>query len=452
MKTEYRILSTTAILGYGFPMTSFERGLAEKPDLIAADAGSTDPGPWYLGSGTSFTDRAAVKRDLAIMLRAGLELKIPIVVGTAGGSGADVHLQWCLDIAREICREDGLHPRVGVIHAEYEPAAVVAAHERGDLVPLGPAPEADRDTILASSHIVGQMGVEPFIYALDQGVDFVLAGRAYDPSVFAADPIRKGCDPGLALHLGKILECAAICADPGSGSDCMMGYLGEDYFRLKALSPERRCTEYSVAAHTLYEKSDPYHLPGPGGSLDLTDCTFEQQADGSVKVTGSRFIPADEYTIKLEGARLAGFRTVSIAGTRDPIMIREIDGTLEAVRARIADNFGGSLDYKLNFIIYGRDGVMGSLEPHPDTSGAHELGIIIEAVAPTQEDADTVCSFARSTMLHYGYPGRVATAGNLAFPFSPSDLHAGEVYEFSLYHLLRTPDPLANFAYEEVNF
>ena len=38
-----RILSPTAILGYGFPETSFASGLALNPDVIAVDAGSTDP-------------------------------------------------------------------------------------------------------------------------------------------------------------------------------------------------------------------------------------------------------------------------------------------------------------------------------------------------------------------------------------------------------------------------
>jgi hypothetical protein len=47
-----------------------------------------------------------------------------------------------------------------------------------------------------------------------------------------------------------------------------------------------------------------------------------------------------------------------------------------------------------------------------------------------------LCSLARSTLLHYGYDGRISTAGNLAFPFSPSDISMGEVYEFSIYHLL----------------
>jgi hypothetical protein len=174
--------------------------------------------------------------------------------------------------------------------------------------------------------------------------------------------------------------------------------------------------------------------------------------EGRIRVTGSKFVPSAQNTIKLEGARRVGFRTVSIAGTRDPIMIREIDNIIAGVKERVADNYKSeNWDYQLNFIVYGRDGVMGKLEPTPDTSQVHELGIIIEAVAETQELSETVCATARSTMLHYGYPGRIATAGNLAFPFSPSDFHAGAVYEFSVYHLLQTDDPLKFFKIETVS-
>jgi hypothetical protein len=130
-------------------------------------------------------------------------------------------------------------------------------------------------------------------------------------------------------------------------------------------------------------------------------------------------------------------------------MIAKIDAIIKGVEERVADNFRGSLEnYRLRFNIYGRDGVMANLEPNPSTAGVHELGIIIEALAPTQDQADTICSFARSTMLHYGYEGRRSTAGNLAFPYSPSDFHAGEVYVFSVYHLLETEDPAALFRRE----
>ena len=85
------------------------------------------------------------------------------------------------------------------------------------------------------------------------------------------------------------------------------------------------------------------------------------------------------------------------------------------------------------------NGVMGKLEPNPVPG--HEVGLIIEAVAGTQEQANTICSFCRTTLLHYGYEGRIATAGNLALPYSPSDLPAGAVYEYCIHHLLpATPD------------
>ncbi len=152
-----------------------------------------------------------------------------------------------------------------------------------------------------------------------------------------------------------------------------------------------------------------------------------------MRVSGSRFIPDAHYAVKLEGAKRVGFRTVSIACARDPIFIAKVDDIIEGVRTRVADNFSGmaTAGYQLMFRLYGRDGVMGTLEPRQGVN-CHELGILIEAVAPTQELANTICSFARSTMLHYGYPGRISTAGNLAFPYSPSDFKAGEVYQFSI--------------------
>ncbi|MBP6059768.1 MAG: 3-methylaspartate ammonia-lyase, partial [Candidatus Saccharicenans sp.] len=85
-------------------------------------------------------------------------------------------------------------------------------------------------------------------------------------------------------------------------------------------------------------------------------------------------------------------------------------------------------------------GVMGELEPVKKTR-SHELGIVIEVVAPTQAEADAVLALTRSVLLHYGYEGRIATAGNLAFPFSPSDVAMGKVYEFSIYHLMEVSDP-----------
>lgn len=454
MKEEFRILSTTAILGYGFPVASFEEGMKRDPHLIAVDAGSTDPGPYYLGAGVSFTDRDAVKRDLELMIKAGVERGIPVVIGTAGGSGGQPHLEWNKQIIEEIAKEQNLHFKLALIHAEIPHEDVKKALKEGRIHALEPGVEGAgliEEDIDATSRIVAQMGIDPFIAAHKGGAQVILAGRAYDPAVFSALAVEQGYDMGLATHLGKILECAAICATPGSGSDCMFGYIGEDYFRVEPLSAARKCTTVSVAAHTLYEKTNPYILPGPGGHLDLTSTSFEQDTETTVKVRGSKFVPGDQYAIKLEGAKRIGFRTVSIAGTRDPVMMSQIDNIIQAVKDRVADNFSSkNLKYYLNFTVYGRDGVMAALEPLRNEPKAHEFGIVIEAVADTQAQADTICAFARSTMLHYGYEGRRATAGNLAFPYSPSDFHAGEVYVFSVYHLMDVTDPATPFAIDYV--
>lgn len=448
---EIKVLSPTAILGYGFPIASFEKAMAMKPDVIAVDAGSTDPGPYYLGAGKSFTDRMAVKRDLSIMIDASLKNNIPLLIGSAGGSGGNIHLKWCVDIVSEIIGENST-AKVAVISAEVNKSHVLNEFYKKGITPLNNVPEVTKDDIEKSTRIVAQMGLLPFFEALDEKADIIIAGRTYDPVVFAAYAIKKGYDIGLALHMGKILECACIAATPGSGSDCMMGCIGKDYFKVFPLNEARKCTTLSVAAHTLYEKSNPYILHGPDGIIDLTKCSFEQFDNNTVKVSGTKFIPSKIPMVKLEGAKISGYRTISIAGIRDKILIDQLDDVLEKVKQMTSTNFKKHItDYFIDFRIYGKNGVMGDNEPVKHTT-SHELGLIIDVVSASQDDSNTICSFVRSSLLHYGYKGRISTAGNLAFPYSPSDFKAGEVYEFCLYHLIKYQDNMFNTTWLGENY
>jgi hypothetical protein len=276
-----------------------------------------------------------------------------------------------------------------------------------------------------------------------------VAGRAYDAALIAALPIKAGFDPGLSLHMGKILECGASVALPRE-SDGIIGILRKDHFLVEPADPHKRCTVETVADHTLYEKSDPAHLHLPGGMLDLEKAKCEKWDDRIVKISGSRFVKNESYLLKLEGARRAGYRTICIGGARDPILIRRIEEVIGAVRAKIKRDLQGIVakeDYHLLFHLYGRDGVMGPLEPCREEI-VHELGVVIEAVATTQELANTVSALARSAALHTGYQGRKATAGNLAFLFSPAEFPAPEVYEFNVYHLMEVDDPCGIFRTE----
>ena len=163
---------------------------------------------------------------------------------------------------------------------------------------------------------------------------------------------------------------------------------------------------------------------------------------------GSRFVPSTDYYVKLEGAALQGYRSICIAGVRDPQLIREIDDVLARARARVEEGLGSGIPadgYRLMFRRYGQDGVMGDLEPHRIGAAPTELCIVIDVIAKTQEMADTVCALARSVTLHIGYQGRIANSGNLAFPYSPAEFPIPPAYEFRVYHLLRIDDPLSLF-------
>ncbi|MBV5325620.1 MAG: acyclic terpene utilization AtuA family protein, partial [Rhodospirillaceae bacterium] len=119
------------------------------------------------------------------------------------------HLEWCRQIVLEIAREEKLSFKLAVIPTDVDKATIHAALDAGDIEPLDLVPPLTHAAIDASPYIVAQCGVEPFIRALEAGAQVVLAGRAYDPACFAALPIMRGYDEGLALHCGKILECAA---------------------------------------------------------------------------------------------------------------------------------------------------------------------------------------------------------------------------------------------------
>lgn len=450
MGRSIKILSPCGILGYGFPAESFENGIKDKPDAIVVDAGSTDAGPHKLGANTAIVSRKACKKDLEHIITAGFKNNIPVIIGSAGGSGGKAHVEWTLDIIDEIISERKLSPlKQAVIRADISKDVIRENMKQGKVTPLGDTvPALTEKALEETTGVVAQMGIEPILEALENGAQLIVCGRAYDPSPFAAVGVFHGFDEGLSYHLGKILECGALCCEPGTTKDCMMGVLNEDSFEVYSPNPRRKCTTVSVAAHTFYEKDHPYILHGPGVVLDLENCDFTDVGNGRVRVSGSKISRTPVYKVKLEGARKVAYRTFVIAGIRDPLLIDKIEEVEELVKNSVMDQYPEIPrdQYEINFYNYGKNGVMGQLEPN--NAAGHELGVLFEVVAKTQSDASALCSSVRSTFLHYGYEGRKSTAGNLAFPFAPSDVEFGAVYEFSVYHLMETVDGKALFPIE----
>jgi hypothetical protein len=434
------------MLGYGIPEDSFARGMSLDPDVIAVDAGSTDPGPYYLGEGISFTNPDMVKRDLTLILRAAYERGIPVIIGSAGGGGARPHVQAFLGLVNTVIEENGLTFPTAVILSDVSPETLKRKASSGDVKAFELETALTDAEIDRASNIVAQMGPEPVMKALQQA-QLVICGRASDPAVMSAPALMRNMSPALAMHMGKILECGAAAAQPRHGTNGIIGVLTDNHFQVEPSSIDQICSVESVTAHTLYERSNPLRSSWPGGTLDLSNTRFEQFDERTVQVSGSAYAPDDAYYVKVEGAAPVGYRTITLGGTRDPILIREFPSYEKNARdrvARLVSPLREGVDYSLYFRAYGRDGVMGSTEPTLHSS-SHELGILIEAIGRTEAISRQVLAIARSAALHSTYPGRKAIAGNLAFPFSPSDLSAGVAYEFNIYHLVRLDDPLEFF-------
>lgn len=446
---EIRMLSTSGILGYGYAEESLRIGMAREPHAIGADGGSTDPGPHYLGAGTSFCARLSVKRDLRLMLLAAMAAKIPCIVGTAGGAGGEPHLQDTAALVREIAREEKLNFRMALIHAEPDREMLVEAVGAGRTKALAKLAPLDTATIHRAERIVAMMGPEPIARALDGGAQVILCGRSSDPAQWAAVALRAGIPPAVSWYAGKMLECGAEPSVPKE-PDCLLVTLRDDHLVCEPPNPIRRCTPLSVANFALHENASPIHHVEPGGLLDTSDVIFDPVTDRAVKISGMRWTPMP-YTVKLEGVERSGYRAITICGTRDPILIDQIDDYLAVHREKVvakAAAFGvAPTTYRMGLRVYGRDGVMASWERH-NAPPPHELAFIIEVLADSQDIANAVLAMARTSLLHADFPGRLCKEGNMAFPFSPSDIELGPLYSFSVFHTLALEDPCSIFPIE----
>jgi hypothetical protein len=450
MTKSMKILAASGQLGYGIPEDPFKRGVAAGPDVIGADMGSIDPGPYCLGSGNMVVAGEGLRRDLRMVLEAARETGAPLLMGSAGTAGRRSQLDAVLEVVESVARERGLSFKTAVIPADVPRDVVKRRLKAGEIEPCGVVPALTEKNVDEATGIVAQMGVEPFQRAIEMGAEVVIAGRACDTSMFAAIPLMHGFERGPAMHMAKLIECCSSCADPG-GREAAMGVIGDGFFEVESMDPRQRCSPVSVAAHALYEQSNPFQLEEPGGIIDLTQSRYEQVGDRKVRVTGSVWRPTDRYFVKMEGARLSGYRFVALCGIRDERMIAEVDGVAEETHRIVARTFAGTIDpadYVVQFRMYGKNAVLGALEPTPQVAGVREMFVMIDVVGRTEAIAKTVCGVAKQFFLHLRYPGILCTSGNVANPFSPDVLSAGPVYEFNVYHLMPVADPCELFPIE----
>ncbi|KAF2181398.1 hypothetical protein K469DRAFT_713831 [Zopfia rhizophila CBS 207.26] len=395
--------------------------------------------------------KASYIRDLKKLLALAHKRNVPLIFSSAGGDGSDEHVDELIDVIRDIVEgEEGSNRNTKVL-AVYSGVSKSTVKERlaaGKIKGCGPpVPTLTNNDIENATRIVAQMGVEAFLDVMRAHPDFdvIVGGRAYDPSPYVAyaafhtlgatkEPLHALGEEKLGgfFHMGKIMECGAQCATPKSPAARATIYT-DGTFDVIPLDSNARCIPVSVAAHTLYEKTRPDLLLGPGGVLDLTKSTYEQLLDQrTVRVRGSLFhslaVSGSPYTVKLEGAKTRGYRTLTMGAFKDPILTGQIDKFLTRVH---------------NYVTYQHREVDQWWEVALHKFGAWdkeapgEVWVMCEALAQTQELATSLASTARVACVHGPYPGQKATSGNLAFGMGGlTEIEMGPHAEFCIYHVM----------------
>ncbi|HMO06255.1 MAG TPA: acyclic terpene utilization AtuA family protein [Paracoccaceae bacterium] len=440
-----RVLVPSGVLGLGFDRAALAAGVARRPDIIAIDGGSTDSGPFSLGAGQSKYARAATKSEWAEIMAARRAAAVPLVIGTAGTCGADATVDWMFDITAEIAAETGESLRVARLYSGQPAERVAAALAAGRIRPLTPAPGISAEGLAQMTSIVALAGAEQVQAALATGADIVIAGRTTDTAIIAALPLARGDHAGAAWHGAKIAECGALCStNPTSG--VILVEFDAQGFTVEPLAEGAACTPHSVSAHMLYENADPFILYEPGGHLDVRGARYHALDARRVRVEGSEWVPGP-YTVKLEGARVAGYQTTILAILRDPYYVAHarawVDRLTAFLRATIQRRMGLAPDaYGLEFRLIGVDGALGALE---NRSGAPvEVGVLGIVTAATQEQASEIGKLINPFVLHYPLTDDEELP-TFAFPYSPATTDRGALYAFALNHVMMLDDPMAAF-------
>src|ERR1700730_1507693 len=440
-----RIVCPNGHLGFAPIKTgSFRIGCESEPDLICADAGSCDVGPVPLGADISSSPRQWQIDDLETMLLASRRLGVPMIVGSAGDTGSNSRGDLFGGIIRDLGQKQRLARfRVGYFYSEVSKDALRRRILGGDTIAgLDGRPPLDVATLDTTERIVAMAGIHPYIKLLDEGADVIVGGRSSDCAIFAAPAIRRGFPEGLAYFYGKVLECASFCAEPYGGKESVLGEITMDDVKVTALLPEPRCTISPVSGHPMYERANPFYEHFLGGHIDMSRCHYEQYDERTVRVTGPKYVPAAELRVKLEGSGKIGERYVGIVGVRDPYTIAHIDEVIAWARGQAEEQLGAG-GWQLHFTVYGRDAILGELEPLKG-SPAHELGIVVQAVAPTRELAEEACMIGTRQMFYARLPQGKGTAGGVGFLLD-AGMPAGPAYRWTINHTLRLDDPLELF-------
>ena len=441
-----KVLVPSGVLGLGFDIKALNYGIKKKPDIIAIDGGSTDSGPYSLGSGSSKYSRAAVKAEWKILMEAREKADIPLVIGSSGTCGTDGMVNWMEEITIELANELDQNLKIAKLYCEQQKDYIKINYKNNKISSLNPAPYLDMNLIDGMTHIVALAGAEQIQKCLETGADIILAGRTTDTAIISALPLLKGEDLGASWHGAKIAECGALCSsNPTSG--VVLVEFDQNGFTVEAMSENAFCTPETVAAHMLYENADPFVLLEPGGYLDVTNAFYSPINRRKVRVEGAKWNSSIKYNVKLEGARVFGYQTSLLVLLRENSYVKNAREWTEKLsnflkkEIKLRMNLNIS-DYSLDFRHIGINATLGDLEKNEGDPA--EVGILCIVTSKREKISTEIAKLINPFLLHFPLTTNEELP-TFAFPYSPVHSDRGCVYEFSLNHILELNNPMDAF-------
>ena len=443
-----KVLVPSGVLGLGFDLEALNNGVKNNPDIISIDGGSTDSGPYSLGSGTSKYSRAAIKAEWKSLMIAREKANVPLVIGSCGTCGTNGMVDWMENITIELAEELNQNIKIAKLYCQQEKNFIKKNFQLSKIFPLNPAPMLNDQLIEEMTNIVALAGAEQIQECINTGAEIILAGRTTDTAIISALPLMKGANPGSSWHGAKVAECGALCTtNPTSG--VIMVEFDKTGFTVEPMSKNASCTSETVAAHMLYENADPYILHEPGGYMDVTYSNYYNIDNKKVRVEGAKWHSSKKYSVKLEGAKIAGYQASLLVLLRDKHYVVNVkkwtDKLSKFLKKEIYERMDiDTSEYSLEFRHIGLNSILGELEKN--IRSPVEVGVLCLITSKNQISTE-IAKLINPFLLHFplSFNEELPT---FAFPFSPVHSDRGCVYEFALNHILELDNPMDAFQIE----
>ena len=443
-----KVLVPSGVLGLGFDLEALNNGVENNPDIISIDGGSTDSGPYSLGSGTSKYSRAAIKAEWKSLMIAREKANVPLVIGSCGTCGTNGMVDWMENITIELAEELNQNIKIAKLYCQQEKNFIKKNFQLSKIFPLNPAPMLNDQLIEEMTNIVALAGAEQIQECINTGAEIILAGRTTDTAIISALPLMKGANPGSSWHGAKVAECGALCTtNPTSG--VIMVEFDKTGFTVEPMSKNASCTSETVAAHMLYENADPYILHEPGGYMDVTYSNYYNIDNKKVRVEGAKWHSSKKYSVKLEGAKIAGYQASLLVLLRDKHYVVNVkkwtDKLSKFLKKEIYERMDiDTSEYSLEFRHIGLNSILGELEKN--IRSPVEVGVLCLITSKNQLSTE-IAKLINPFLLHFPLSSNEELP-TFAFPFSPVHSDRGCVYEFALNHILELDNPMDAFQIE----